>query len=59
LFKLAQKHRGDLLLTYDNALEVRALAAQHGFVVHPIAMKSTHNSEISELLIGRNLSWVL
>lgn len=59
LFQLAQKHKGDLLLTYDNALEVRGLAAQHGLIVRPIAMKSTHNAEMAELLIGRNLSWVL
>ncbi len=59
LFQLARRHKGDVLLTYDNALEVRGLAAKSGFVVRPIAMKSTHNAEMSELLIGRDLRWVL
>lgn len=58
LFRLARRHKGDVLLTYDNAPEVRELAAQHGFLVRPIAMRSTHNAEMSELLIGRRLGWI-
>lgn len=50
--------RGDFLLTYDNADEVRALALEHGFEARPIPMKNTHHAEMTELLIGRNLRWM-
>lgn len=45
-------------MTYDNAPEVVALAHRHGFDTRPIAMKSTHHAEMSELLIARNLEWM-
>lgn len=57
LFSLCSKVRGDFLMTYDNADEVRALAKQHGFETKPVAMKNTHHAEMNELLIGRNLRW--
>ena len=44
-------------MTYDNAEEVRVLAKQHGFETKAVAMKNTHHTEMSELLIGRDLSW--
>jgi len=58
LFDLVDTIKGDFLLTYDNADEVRLLAAKHGFEVAEITMKNTHNSRMSELLIGRNLKWL-
>lgn len=58
LFSLCEKLRGDFLMTYDNAEEVRALAERHGFETKPVAMKNTHHAEMNELLIGRNLDWV-
>jgi DNA adenine methylase len=58
LFSLCEKLRGDFLMTYDNAEEVRALAERHGFETKPVAMKNTHHAEMDELLIGRNLDWV-
>jgi len=58
LFSVCEKLRGDFLMTYDNAEEVRALAERHGFLTKPVAMKNTHHAEMSELLIGRNLDWV-
>jgi DNA adenine methylase len=57
LFRLAAMLRGEVLLTYDDAPEVRALAHQHGFDVQPIAMKNTHHAQLTELLIGRSLGW--
>lgn len=57
LFQLAKAHQGPLLATYDNVPEVRALAAGYDLNVREISMKSTHNAEMKELLIGRNLSW--
>ena len=57
LFRLAARVKGDVLLTYDNAEDVRCLAEAHGFAVQPVAMKSTHHAEMKELLIGRSLRW--
>ena len=47
-----------LLMTYDFADEVLALAVKHGFQTQTVAMKNTHHAEMAELLIGRNLDWV-
>ncbi|MGI8905387.1 MAG: DNA adenine methylase [Candidatus Sumerlaeaceae bacterium] len=58
LFKLLSKVRGDVLLTYDNTVEINALAAANGFQTHAIAMKNTHHAKMTELLIGRDLTWL-
>jgi DNA adenine methylase len=57
LFRLAGKLAGEFLMTYDNAKEIRSLAAKFGFDIEPIPMKSTHHTKMTELLIGRNLAW--
>lgn len=57
LFHIASTFAGDFLMTYDNAPELRALAARYGFDTELVAMKSTHHAEMTELLIGRNLDW--
>ncbi len=58
LFRYCSKLRGDFIMTYDNAPEVKELARRNGLVVKPIAMKNTHHAEMTELVIGRNLSWM-
>ena len=58
LFTLCESLRGDFLMTYDNADEVRTLAERHGFETKAVPMKNTHHAEMAELLIGRNLDWV-
>jgi DNA adenine methylase len=58
LFSVCEQIKGDFLMTYDNAAEVRALAIRHGFEVRTVPMKNTHHAEMTELLIGRNLSWL-
>lgn len=58
LFTVARELAGDFLMTYDNDERVRALAEQHGFEAREVAMKNTHHAEMTELLIGRDLSWV-
>jgi DNA adenine methylase len=58
LFKLMEGVRGDFLISYDNDKFVQEMADQHGFEKRPVAMKSTHHNEMTELLIGRDLSWV-
>jgi DNA adenine methylase len=58
LFTLCESFRGDFLMTYDNADEVRVLAERHGFETKAVPMKNTHHAKMSELLISRNLDWV-
>ncbi len=58
LFRLASKIRGDFLMTYDDAEEVRALAAKYRFETRLVAMNNTHHAAMTELLIGRDLTWV-
>jgi DNA adenine methylase len=58
LFREMQKCRGDFLMSYDNTAEITALADQFGFQTRPVAMKNTHHAKMTELLIGRDLSWL-
>jgi len=58
LFELATNITGDLLMTYDFADEVVALAVKHNFQTRTVAMKNTHHAQMTELLIGRDLSWM-
>jgi DNA adenine methylase len=58
LFWRASKIKGDFLMTYDDAEEVRALAVKYRFETRLVAMNSTHHATMNELLIGRNLDWV-
>jgi DNA adenine methylase len=58
LFRVTNTLAGDFLMTYEDADEVRDLAAKHGFDTEVIAMKTTHHAHLSELLIGPDLSWV-
>lgn len=51
LFALLSSVRGSVMLTYDNAEEVRTLAQRYGFRVEPVSMKSTHHAVMSELLV--------
>ena len=58
LFELMSKASGDFLITYDDADEVRSLALKYRFETCLVAMNNTHHATMSELLIGRDLSWV-
>lgn len=58
LFAIAEGVAGEVLLTYDDAPDVRELAARHSFEVESIAMKNTHHAKMTELLIGRSLAWL-
>jgi DNA adenine methylase len=51
LFALMASVKGSVMLTYDDAPEVHAMAEKHGFRVQPIPMKNTHHALIRELLI--------
>ncbi|MDD4447292.1 MAG: hypothetical protein PHN61_06405, partial [Methanothrix sp.] len=58
LFTICEALRGDFLITYDNADEVRELARGHGFSMRLVPMKNTHHAKMQELVIGRDLSWM-
>jgi DNA adenine methylase len=58
LFKTCESLRGDFLMTYDNAHEVKSMAQDHGFQMRLIPMTNTHHATMEELVIGKNLSWM-
>jgi len=58
LFSTVATLKGDFLMTYDNVLGVNNMADRCGFMTRLVAMKNTHNAEMSELLIGRDLFWL-
>jgi DNA adenine methylase len=58
LFGLLAKVKGDVLLTYDSTREIASLASEFDFETQAIAMKNTHHAKMTELLIGKDLSWL-
>jgi DNA adenine methylase len=58
LFAAMSACSGDFLMSYDNTAEIAALAKKYDFEFEPIAMKNTHHAKMTELLIGRDLSWL-
>jgi DNA adenine methylase len=58
LFQEVSQVKGDFLMTYDDADEVRALARQFRFETRTIAMSNTHHATMNELLISRDLHWL-
>lgn len=57
LFSLMERAKGEFLMTYDDAAEVRSLAVKHRFETRLIAMKGTQHTKMTEVLIGRDLTW--
>lgn len=58
LFAAMAACRGDFLMSYDNTSEIVDLARKYGFEFEPVAMKNTHHAKMTELLIGKDLSWL-
>jgi DNA adenine methylase len=58
LFTVCETLKGDFLMTYDNAEEVKQMARNHGFQMRLIPMNNTHHATMEELVIGRDLSWM-
>jgi DNA adenine methylase len=58
LFWLANRLNGDVLITYDNAIEIHHLINKYKFQVREVPMLSTKHQLKRELLIGRQLDWV-
>jgi DNA adenine methylase len=59
LFEQANRLRGDFLMTYDDHPEICELAQGYQFELRRVPMKNTHHAEKYELLIGRDLSWLI
>jgi len=51
LFALMAAVRGSVMMTYDDAPEVREMAQRHGFRIETVPMKNTHHAIIQELLL--------
>lgn len=58
LFGLLERVEGSVLLTYDSTVEILDLAAEHGFETQAVAMKNTHHAKMTELLAGKDLTWL-
>lgn len=58
LFKECEKIKGDFLMTYDNSPELVSMAKRHGFKTRTVSMKNTHHATMTELLIGRDFSFL-
>jgi DNA adenine methylase len=58
LFRILQKVKGDVLMTYDDTREVRRWASKYGFQVKTIAMRTTHHATKRELMISKDFGWL-
>jgi len=57
LFQVSSGLAGDFLMTYSNDRTVQSLAKKYQLAMKEITMKNTHHAKMTELLIGRDLSW--
>lgn len=58
LFDVCNTLAGPFLLTYEDTIEVELLALSHDFSAKRIPMRNSHNNELFELLISRDLDWI-
>ena len=58
LFSLLKRVEGSVLLTYDSTVEIVDLATEFGFETQAVAMKNTHHARMTELLVGKDLTWL-
>lgn len=59
LFSIVSKLNGNYLMTYDIDESIIKLAEQHGMETRTVPMKNTHHARMHELLIGKDLSWMI
>lgn len=57
LFYLASRLTGKFMLTYDDTVEIRALASKYDLDFRTIPMKTTHHIEKKEIIISDNFEW--
>ena len=58
LFSLANRLQGEFIMTYDNVDRVQEMAKCCNFDTKAISMKNTHHVKKTELIIGKNLTWL-
>jgi len=58
LFTVCESLKGDFLMTYDNAEEVKKMARSREYQMRLIPMTNTHHATVEELVIGKDLSWM-
>lgn len=58
LFATCKSVKGNFLMTYDNADEVKVMARRYGFQMRLIPMNNTHHATMEELVIGKDLRWM-
>ena len=58
LFEVCSRLAGNFLMTYSNDKTAQDLVRQSQLVMKEVAMKNTHHAKMTELLIGRDLSWL-
>ncbi len=58
ILSILKKLSNDFLVTYDDSSEIRALTVEFQLDCETVAMKNTHHSCMTELLIGKNLDWL-
>ena len=57
LFALIAQLKGKFMLTYDDTIEIRQLAAKYRLNYKTIPMKTTHHLQKNEIIISDNFSW--
>lgn len=57
LFYLTSRIKGKYMLTYDDTLEIRALANKYNLNFRTIPMKTTHHLEKNEIIISNSFDW--
>jgi len=58
LFESVEQLVGEFLLTFDNTVEILALAEKYGFEYTTSRMRNTKNQVMTELLVSKDLSWL-
>lgn len=59
LFRICGELSGEFLMTYSNDWVTQQLARKYKLDMREIAMKNTHHAKMTELLVGRNLNWLV
>lgn len=59
LLGLFRKAKASFLFTYDDSEELRALSEGYGYQTALIPMKNTHHAEMEELIVGKDLAWLI
>lgn len=57
LFYLTSRIKGKYMLTYDDTVEIRALANKYNLNFRTIPMKTTHHLEKNEIIISDSFDW--